>query len=459
MNDRGVSRRRLTLRQKVLAVLAGAAAVMLVVNIVSISLVRSSLSKQLDATLLADAVVVTSSVNASASSNAVIRDVAPMASLIGVVSVATPKDHHRSVVGFPDGTAALESIAHLKSGVSSAQNWRFYTLTTKDGVVVTVGHNTQTLLATNLAVTLEQLLATIASLLILLVMGAWMLSNGAKPLAQIAAVARRITDGQRGERVVVPRRMKGTEYADVADALNSMLSGLEELLTQEESLNEELRRFVSDAGHELRTPLTVLHGYGDLLRSGALDEAGQKDALSRIGSETARMSRLVEDLLALARLERQEGLRYEKFDLAEVVRDLASDHRAIDALGEHPLVEKAPGVVVVEADPDRISQVIVNILANFRAHTPAGTSATLSLSSKSGGVQIVYADDGPGVAEPERVLERFWQNDPGRRGSNSGLGMAISAAVIRAHGGQITAGRSKKGGMQFNIWIPNAPEA
>ena len=423
-------RRRLTLRQRVLAVFTCAAAVMLVVNAVSISLVRNSLALQIDSALSADAGIVAGSVNPKGKPAEIARQVSDMATVIGVVAVTTTGSGRRTAVGSPDGVVTLNSVKHFPAGISSKGAWRFFTVKTGSGLLITVGRDTHSLLTTNLVVTLEQLLSTIASLLVLVVMSSWMMSTGVKPFAQIAALARRISDGQRGERVKVPVRMEGTEYSDVAMALNSMLDGLESLLAQELRLTDELRRFVSDAGHELRTPLTVLSGYGDLLRSGTLGPERQHDALARIGSETARMSRLVEDLLALAKLERGEELRYARFDIAELLHELVSDHRTVDTNNEHPMNERVAGSMVVDADEDRISQVVVNILANFRTHTPVGTSAVLSLSQRRGGVQISYADNGPGVDEPEKVLDRFWQNDPGRRGSNSGLGMAISAAIV-----------------------------
>ena len=167
------------------------------------------------------------------------------------------------------------------------------------------------------------------------------------------------------------------------------------------------------------------------------------------------MVRVVEDLMALARLEGSVVLRHEHFDLAALVDDLVGDHRVTDATKEHPVtVVAATRPVWVNADIDKISQIVVNLLANLRSHTPVGTTAGIKVEHLAVGVLLEYSDNGPGVADPSKIFTRFWRADPGRRGASSGLGMSIVEAVVKAHGGEVSARRSLPSGLCISMIFP-----
>jgi len=235
---------------------------------------------------------------------------------------------------------------------------------------------------------------------------------------------------------------------------------VETALEQREGSEARLRRFVADASHELRTPLAGIRSYAELARRST--EAVPDDvshALGRVESEAVRMGLLVDDLLLLARLDAGRPLEQEDVDLSRLVMEVTNDarvagpdHRWSLDLPDEPLV--------VRGDEHRLHQVVGNLLTNARIHTPAGTSVVLRLSRGEPGehhVLLSVSDDGPGIPEQLQatVFERFVRADDSRsrtKGS-TGLGLAIAAAVVKAHGGSLTL-TSDPGGTQFLISLP-----
>jgi two-component system OmpR family sensor kinase len=220
-----------------------------------------------------------------------------------------------------------------------------------------------------------------------------------------------------------------------------------------------LRRFVADAAHELRTPLTSLRGYAELYRQGALpttDAVG--NAMGRIESEGARMARLVDDLLLLARTDQGRSLEREPVDLVRLAREAAGDFAAADP--ERPLQRDLEGAAVVEGDPIRLRQALDNLLANIRAHTPAGTPARVSVQRNGAWAEVIVADEGPGIAAEDqpRIFERFWRGDPARgrtsAAGGAGLGLSIVDALVRAHGGTIAVSSTPGQGTAFTLRLP-----
>lgn len=207
------------------------------------------------------------------------------------------------------------------------------------------------------------------------------------------------------------------------------------------------RRFVSDASHELRTPLTAIRGQLELLareESPAAAEVRRVEAV--VGAEVARVERLVEDLLALARLDEGVPLRRAPVDVVPFLRGVAAAGDAV--LGPLP-------AGTVEADPDRLTQVLRNLLANARRHAGEGGRVELSASGRGGRLTIRVDDDGPGIppAERARVFDRFHRSEAARDrdSGGSGLGLSIARSIVELHGGRIRVGDSPLGGARLSV--------
>ena len=236
-----------------------------------------------------------------------------------------------------------------------------------------------------------------------------------------------------------------------------MLGQIEHAFAERQASEERLRRFLSDASHELRTPLTSIRGYAELFRMGAAahpDEVAK--AMVRIEEEAARMGVLVDDLLALARLDEMPHAHRETVDLAPLAHDAADDARA--AAHDRRVSVTVEGEHTVSGDPAQLRQVLANLMRNALTHTPAGTPIELSVAGNDGLVRVEVRDHGPGLPEGagDTVFERFWRVESGReRGkAGAGLGLAIVAAIVDAHGGHVSASNAPGGGARFVIELP-----
>ncbi|MEU2116528.1 HAMP domain-containing sensor histidine kinase [Streptomyces sp. NPDC016459] len=249
-----------------------------------------------------------------------------------------------------------------------------------------------------------------------------------------------------------------TEVGQVGAALNRMLDHVHSALDARQQSETRVRQFVADASHELRTPLASIRGYAELTRRGR-EGCGPdtRHALGRIESEATRMTGLVEDLLLLARLDAGRPLAYESTDLVPLVVDAVSDARAAGA-GHHWRLELPEGGgSPVRADGARIQQVLVNLLANARTHTPSGTEVTARVRAEATAAVVEIEDDGPGIP-PEllpSVFERFARGDASRsrNAGSTGLGLAIVRAVVLAHGGDVAV-ESTPGRTVFTVRLP-----
>lgn len=312
------------------------------------------------------------------------------------------------------------------------------------------------------------------------------ITQSLRPLRRLAHTAQRVSERElaSGE-VVLPDRVDtvdtdpATEVGQVGGALNSLLDHIEDALTKRQAAEDRLRRFIADASHELRTPLASIQGYAQLSQAeGAPMTQTQQRSFTRISSEAVRMTSLVENLLLLARLDAGQPLRQEPVDLAVLLIDAISDAHA--AAPDHRWVLEVEEPVEVTGDEDRLRQVLTNLLGNARAHTPAGSTVTASLDKNvDGGSAIVrVADDGPGIPEGlrERLFERFTRGDESRSrarvdapesgeeladeadgGGGAGLGLAISHAIITAHGGRIDVQSTPGQTTTFAVHLPLAP--
>jgi two-component system OmpR family sensor kinase len=296
----------------------------------------------------------------------------------------------------------------------------------------------------------------IGSVLVLLGVVSWVVVRvGLLPLDRMGHTAGAIAAGDLSHRVedTDPR----SEVGRLGIALNAMLDRLEEAFGEREASEDRLRRFIADASHELRTPLASIRGYAELFRMGAAREpADVENAMRRIEDEAARMGVLVEDLLMLARLDEVADAPYAEVDLAAVVRDGVDDGRA--TARNRRITTHIDERVRVVGDSDQLRQVLGNLLRNAFVHTPDGTPIEVTLERDNGDVRLEVRDHGPGLptGDHEALFERFWRSEGGReRGKGgAGLGLAIVAAIVDAHGGRVRAGNAPGGGATFVVTLP-----
>ncbi len=295
----------------------------------------------------------------------------------------------------------------------------------------------------------------------------YVLARSLRPLHEVAQVAAEVSRREldRGEvdlslRVPDTKSSPNNEVGRVGLALNTMLSNVEAALEARQASETKVRQFVADASHELRNPLAAIRGYAELTRRGRADlPEDTQFAMSRIESESERMSRLVEDMLLLARLDNGPALTLAPIDLTEVVVNAVADAQV--AGPEHDWdVDVPEDSLLVQADRYRLHQVVANLLANARTHTPPGSHVTTTVSVDGAYAVVTVVDDGPGIPAEilPTVFERFVRADASRarkKGQSTGLGLAIVAAVINAHGGAVTV-TSRPGRTAFEVRLRRA---
>ncbi|MFI9723277.1 sensor histidine kinase [Streptomyces sp. NPDC052396] len=284
-----------------------------------------------------------------------------------------------------------------------------------------------------------------------------------RPLRRVATTATEVTrlplaSGEVAMPAPVPDTDVRTEVGQVGAALNRMLGHVGDALARRHAVEERLRHFAADASHELRTPVATVRAHTELaLRHPGPVPEEVRHALERIQSESRRMSGLVDDLLLLARLDAGRPLAREPVDLTRLALDAVDDAR-VAAPGHHWLLDLPEEPVTVTGDPHRLYQVIANLLANGRVHTPSGTSVELRLAVLAEGVELTVADDGPGIPEALRpeVFQRFTRADHNRsrRTGSTGLGLAIVEAVVTAHRGGVEV-TSRPGRTVFRVRFPS----
>ncbi|MGI8754851.1 MAG: sensor histidine kinase [Acidimicrobiales bacterium] len=293
--------------------------------------------------------------------------------------------------------------------------------------------------------------------LVLLALGSsgawWLVGVGLRPLEDMVQTADAIASGEVDRRVPV-EGSRSPEAAQLAQALNLAFDA-------RQRSEEAMRQFVTDASHELRTPLTSIRGYAELHRQGALtDPQAVQRAISRIEGEAVRMGGLVDDLLALARIDQGRPLHLAPLDLVSVAVDAVADARASDPGRVVTVV--APEAVTVRGDEAQLHQVLVNLLTNARQHTPSTTDVEVAVRISGGDALIEVTDEGDGLptGSEDRVFERFWRGEEARgrtRGrSGTGLGLSIVAAIVEAHGGWVRAENVASHGARFTVGLPLA---
>jgi two-component system OmpR family sensor kinase len=290
--------------------------------------------------------------------------------------------------------------------------------------------------------------------------GAVLVRRELRPLERVADTAAKVSalPLDRGE-VELAERVRDvdprTEVGQVALALNQMLDNVGGALEARQDSEMRLRQFIADASHELRTPLAAIRGYAELTRRAPLAPETEY-SIARISSQTERMTALVEDLLLLARLDAGRPLERGAVDLTRLVLDGVNDAYAA-GMDHRWQLDLPDEPVVITGDTSRLTQVLTNLLANARTHTPAGTTVTVGLGSGDGGARLTVVDDGPGIAPDllPHVFERFARGSASRsrHDGSTGLGLAIVDAVVAAHGGTVAV-HSRPGRTEFAVWLP-----
>jgi len=306
---------------------------------------------------------------------------------------------------------------------------------------------------------LIELLGTVAVLAAIAGVGLWVVRLSLRPLRAIEATAATIAAGDLSQRV---ERVDGrTEVGRLGRSLNAMLAQIESAFRAREASERKLRQFVADASHELRTPLAAVRAYAELFGRGAADRPEDlARSMSGITREAERMSVLVEDLLLLARLDEGRPLEREPVDLAAIVVDAVDAARVVDH--DRPIDVEVEAATVL-GDRDRLRQVVDNLLANVRAHTPPATDVTVALKRVDLRAELRVSDTGPGLTgdEAAQVFERFYRVDTSRARASGGVGLGLSivVAVAAAHGGTAGVESTPGSGATFTISLPLAPNA
>ncbi|ARP73956.1 two-component sensor histidine kinase [Streptomyces pluripotens] len=348
--------------------------------------------------------------------------------------------------------------------LSALDDYRVVATAGRDGDVLIVGLPLEPVQATVHRLELVAGVVFGLALVVTGVAGVGWVRWSVRPLNRVAATATRVSELPlaSGEVALPPRAPESDPHSEVGRmevAFNRMLGHVEDALTKRHASEERLRSFAADASHELRTPVASIRGHAELalLHPGPVPSEVTR-ALERITAESSRMGEMVDDLLLLARLDAGRPLESRPVDLTHLVLDSVTDARAAGPdhrwsmdLPEHP--------VTVTGDAHRLHQVLANLLANARVHTPAGTKVTVILDVDGGWIRLRVHDDGPGVPEDVRsgVFERFTRAEhrrrPGSTGGGAGLGLSIVAAVAEAHGGGVGL-ESRPGSTTFTVRLP-----
>ncbi len=338
----------------------------------------------------------------------------------------------------------------------------------RSGEVVVTGLSMSDVDATMIRVLLIFGVVTVIAVVAAISAGIVIIRRALAPLRRVALTAGEVVDLplDRGE-VALPVRVlesdanPRTEVGQLGSALNQMLDHVSAALSARQASETRVRQFVADASHELRTPLAAIRGYTELAQRVGDDTDAVAHAMSRVQSETERMTHLVEDLLLLARLDSGRPLEREPVDLSRVAVDAVSDAHVAgpDHQWELDLPEEP---VMASGDAARLHQVMTNLLANARVHTAAGTVVTTRLESDGTHAVLSVCDNGPGIPEQlqSEVFERFARGDTSRsrKGGSTGLGLAIVSAVVKAHHGTITL-QSAPGRTDFTVRLPLSHES
>jgi two-component system OmpR family sensor kinase len=364
-------------------------------------------------------------------------------------------DLQRAIAAASEDPQALADSGDIVRVSIGGEEFRLAAVEFSDGGIMLGAASTETVDASISRLIHIELIVGVVLLVLLATISLATARRRLRPLEDMVETASSISEGDMSHRVS-DRGPKSTEVEQLRTALNAMLHQIESAFETRERLNAQLRNFAADASHELRTPLASIQGYLQLYEKGMLSAEEEQRALRRISAETDRMAHLVDQLLALARLDQQPELRLAPVDLAGLARDAASDLRAVEP--ERPVRTDIPDrPVLVRGDDAQLRQVVGNLLTNVRVHTPDDAAVTVAVSAPG---RLRIADEGPGMAAPdaERVFDRFFRagSDRTQRSDGNGLGLSIVQAVVAAHGGSVDLETSPGDGVAVTVSLPPA---
>jgi signal transduction histidine kinase len=359
-----------------------------------------------------------------------------------------------SDVGTPFTTAAAGA---------SGNSWRVLVERDSSGGHLVIASSLGDLDSTVTRLEIADALAAAAAVVLLAGLGLPLVRASLAPLREIESTAAAIAGGDLSRRI--DHAAGHTEVGRLAEALDLMLASIEAAYLARADgearalqSQDRMRRFVADASHELRTPLTSIRGLAEYgLQQGG--EAGPDELLRLMGliaREGGRMGRLVDDLLLLARFDAGRALERRPVDLASIAAEAVQQARIVAAV--RPITLEAAEPVIVDADAERLRQIIDNLIGNAIQHTPADTPVTVSVTGEPRSGQLTVADQGQGMTQEQasHVFERFYRTDDARtraRGG-AGLGLAIAASLAAAHGGELTVDTQPGHGAAFHLRLP-----
>jgi two-component system OmpR family sensor kinase len=345
------------------------------------------------------------------------------------------------------------------------------------GLVVVTGLSTREVHTTLRRLILLEVVIGAAAVVVAAVITSWGVRRGLRNLYRVTSTAQEVAAELSPTGAGLDRRVpvveEGTEIGQLAESMNTLLAAVETQFAARLEIEHRLRQFLADASHELRTPLTSIRGYAELARMQRAAQGGttaenadsnvdgSADNLGRIEAEGTRMSRLVDDLLLLARGEANGAVpaeHHELVDVGAVLEEVVDSSRA--AFPEREIVRHAEPLPAVVGDRDQLLRAVRNLVANAAVHTDPARPIYVGGRPEAGGVLVTVVDGGPGLP-PEQaahVFERFWRADKARsraRGG-SGLGMSIVAAIVHAHGGSVRFDSSVQTGSTVTMWLPAA---
>ena len=380
----------------------------------------------------------------------------------GAGGPSTPGAGGTSPAGGTGGRGEPATYLTVGSQTPGGPQYRLRVSTLDNGNQLVVGIPLEDTTETLHRLFLIELAVAGAALLASILLGWWLVWVGMRPLTQVTRTADAIADGDLDRRV--PERNPKTEVGHLAHSFNAMVGRIQDAFAERDETEDELRasedrmrRFVADASHELRTPLAAVSGYAELFERGASERPEDLPRLAKgIRTEAARMQVLVNDLLLLAHLDEGRPLELRPVELVGLAAEAVQAARAASA--DWPVRIEAARPVETLGDALRLRQVIDNLLANVRSHTPPGTEAVVRVSESSGWAVIEVEDHGPGLS-PEaasRVFERFFRADASRNreSGGAGLGLAIVAGIVRAHRGHVAVEAAPSGGALFKVSLP-----
>lgn len=366
---------------------------------------------------------------------------------------STPLGAHGATPALPRSTSVGTSSATVVTvgSLTGSGSWRAVLLVRPggdgellvaaplSGIEATLGSLRLALLAVALVV-----LAVVAAT------GFWVGRLGLGPIEEVTEVATAIAAGDRTRRVRATR--SGTEAARLAEAFNAMRD-------EQLALESRLRQFVADASHELRSPVAAIQGITELWRRGELQgEAERAEALRRIGRASQQMSRLVEELLLLARLDEGRALVREPVDLAAVVREVVDQSQGADPA--RPIRLDVDPDASLEADGSSLRRMVTNLVTNALRHTPPTSAVSVRLAVGDA-IELEVGDEGPGMTPEEaaHAFDRFWQADAARSRQGAGLGLPIVRGIVAAHGGDVTLDSDPVRGTRVVVRLPRPEPA